>query len=80
MLLIVYLQCQKQRFIINNMENKYIIGNTYTLKEIHDDGFVNIKVTSIAMFYRKAKTIMNFSITKQRKTKRYKLISIGENE
>lgn len=61
------------------MENKYIIGNSYSLKEIHEDGFINIKVTSVAMFYRKTKTFMTFSIPKMSKEKKYKLISIGEN-
>lgn len=61
------------------MGNKYILGNSYTLKELHEDGFVNIKVTSVAMFYRKAKTFMNFSIPKSCKNRKYKLISIGEN-
>ena len=61
------------------MENKYIIGNYYSLKEIHEDGFINIKVTSVVLFYRKAKTFMKFSIPKPSKLRKYKLISIGEN-
>ena len=61
------------------MENNFTIGNSYTIKEIQDDGFINIKVTSFVMFYRKDDTFMTFSIPKSGKIKRYKLISIGKN-
>ncbi len=58
------------------METKFIIGNSYTIREIHEDGFINITVKS----YRKAKTFLTFSIPKSRKNMKYKLISIGTND
>jgi len=61
------------------MVNKYIIGKSYTIKEIHEDGFINIKVTSVVMFYRKANIFLTFSIPNPSKVRKYKLISIGEN-
>ncbi|MEI6823048.1 MAG: hypothetical protein WCL51_14040 [Bacteroidota bacterium] len=62
------------------METKFIIGNSYTIREIHEDGFINITVNSVGMSYRKAKTFLTFSIPKSRKNMKYKLISIGTND
>jgi len=44
------------------MVNKNIIGNSYSIKEIHEDGFINVKVTSVVLFYRKANIFLPFSI------------------
>ena len=57
------------------METQFIVGNSYTINEIEDNGFIKAKQTSLVLFYRKAKVLLAFNIPKPLAPKIYKLIS-----
>ena len=61
------------------MESNFIIGNYYSLNEIHEKGFINTKVTSIYLFFKKANTFMTFNIPNLFEERKYKLINIINN-
>ena len=61
------------------MDTQFIVGNSYTKKEIEEHGFRNTKVTSLVMFYRKDKILLAFYIPKPLQPKLYKLISINSD-
>ena len=59
------------------MKTPLIVGNSYSLKEIEETGYINTKVTSVNLVYKKLKTFMTFSIPKPNEPRKYKLVSIS---
>ncbi len=58
------------------MLSKFIVGNSYSIKEIKDTGLINTEVNDKCMHYRKAKTLMTFGIPRPFEPRKYKLLSI----
>ena len=57
------------------METQFIVGNTYSIKEIEENGFIKAKQTSLVLFYRRDKVLLAFNIPKPLDPKIYKLMS-----
>ena len=69
----------KHLFILKQMENHFIAGNTYTKEEIESKGYTLTKQTTILVFYRKDDDLLAFDVPKPLKPNSYKLISISKD-
>ena len=58
------------------METKFIIGNSYSLKEVEFNGFINKCIKPRTMFYKKDNILMTFSTSQPLDKNNIKLISI----
>ncbi len=61
------------------MENQFTVGNSYSIKELENNGFSKTKQTTIIVFYRKDNVLLALDIPKPLDPKVHKLLAITED-